>query len=238
MDHPRLPRRCASHGTLRSSYTPHRRPAHSLSTRRPLHKPLRAVNENSILLPSPGALEGMLKTTTETGDIGVWTIKPMLPSTQRRDSFSQVTCPFPVLDKPYGSRASDRDGTRRPSRSQTLSEVQSLYTSGSQRSINSTLPSNSTGDLGYRSFSTMSCGSRYLPRQASNLTMQTQSSSLHLQRPRSPFPYPTRLKRPGVRPASPALTETGLVDYSRMVEIDRISSVSTMYRFESKRTSD
>ncbi|KAK1981443.1 hypothetical protein LZ30DRAFT_83437 [Colletotrichum cereale] len=53
--------------------------------------------------------------------------------------------------------------------------------------------------------------------------MQSQLSSGILQRPRSPFPYPTRLKRPGVRPSSPALTENGLVDYSRMVEIDRIS---------------
>ena len=51
-----------------------------------------------------------------------------------------------------------------------------------------------------------------------------------MQRPRSPFPYPTRLKRPGVRPASPALTENGSVDYSRMVEIDRVSHVSALFR--------
>jgi len=159
----------------------------------------------------------------------------MLPSTQRRQSFSQVTRSFPFLDRPYGSGASDRAEPQRPSRSQTLSEVQSLYTSGSQRSINSTLPSNSTGDFGHRSLSMTTCGSRHLPRQASNLTMQTHPSSLRLQRPRSPFPYPTRLKRPGVRPASPALTETGLVDYSRMVEIDRISSVSDSCHLESER---
>ncbi|KAK3498602.1 hypothetical protein B0T13DRAFT_503044 [Neurospora crassa] len=50
-----------------------------------------------------------------------------------------------------------------------------------------------------------------------------QASGPALQRPRSPFPYPTRLKRPGVRPSSPAVTESGVVDYSRMVEIDRAS---------------
>lgn len=42
-----------------------------------------------------------------------------------------------------------------------------------------------------------------------------------LARPRSPYPYHTRLKRPGVRPSSPALTSDGIIDYSRMVEVER-----------------
>jgi hypothetical protein len=45
------------------------------------------------------------------------------------------------------------------------------------------------------------------------------------QRPRSPFGYPARLKRSDMRPASPALTKNGVVDYSRMVELDRVSHV-------------
>lgn len=69
------------------------------------------------------------------------------------------------------------------------------------------------------------CGSKgyFTPR---NIGHQ-QTSDLHLrgQRPRSPYPYPTRLARPGIRPSSPALTENGLVDYSRMVEIKRIPQV-------------
>lgn len=228
MDHQRFPRRCASQGAMRSGYTLHRRPAHSLSTRRPLHKPLKAVNENSILLPSPGALEGMLKTTTETGDIGMWTIRPVLASPRRKESFSEFGNPFPHPHRYPSAHGRNRAGVclSNRSRSQTASEMHSLYTSGSLRSVSSTLPSNSTGEHGHRSYSMTTCGSRYLPRQSSNLTMLTQASSLQLQRPRSPFPYPTRLRRPGVRPASPALTETGLIDYSRMVEIDRISSVS------------
>lgn len=47
-----------------------------------------------------------------------------------------------------------------------------------------------------------------------------------LQRPRSPFAYPTRLKRPGFRPSSPALTDGGGVDYRRRAEIDRTPYVS------------
>ncbi|KAH7034950.1 uncharacterized protein B0I36DRAFT_429189 [Microdochium trichocladiopsis] len=224
MDHQRLPRRCASHGSLGRGHASNRRPAHSLSIRRPLHKPLRAVNENSILLPSPGALEGMLKTTTETGDIGMWTIKPVLPSSKRKESISYMTRPLPFQENSFLNDGAKWNETRGLNRSQTTSEAQSLYTSGSQKSVNSTLPSTSTVEHGHRSFSMTTCGSRHLPHQASSLTMKTQASSLQLQRPRSPFPYPTRLRRPGVRPASPALTETGLVDYSRMVEIDRISS--------------
>lgn len=56
-----------------------------------------------------------------------------------------------------------------------------------------------------------------------------------IQRPRSPFAYPARLKRPGFRPSSPALTDDGSVDYSRRAEIDRLSMVC--YRpFQAYRT--
>ncbi|OTB14287.1 hypothetical protein K445DRAFT_302462 [Daldinia sp. EC12] len=162
MEHHRLPRHSSSHGTLRSSYS-HGRSTHGPSPARPLHKPLRSVNENSVLLPSPGALESMLKTTTETGDIGIFSIKPVPPLPQRRE------------------------------------------------------------DIGPRSYSMTTCESRQLSHHKSTATLQSQASGGPLQRPRSPFPYPTRLKRPGVRPSSPALTESGRVDYSRMVEIDRAS---------------
>ncbi|KAI8965818.1 hypothetical protein F5Y11DRAFT_367256 [Daldinia sp. FL1419] len=162
MEHHRLPRHSSSHGTLHSSYS-HGRPPHGPSPIRPLHKPLRSVNENSVLLPSPGALESMLKTTTETGDIGIFSIKPIPPLPQRRE------------------------------------------------------------DIAPRSYSMSNCGPRHLSHHRSTTTLQSQAIGGPLQRPRSPFPYPTRLKRPGVRPASPALTENGRVDYSRMVEIDRAS---------------
>lgn len=47
-----------------------------------------------------------------------------------------------------------------------------------------------------------------------------------LQRARSPFAYPARLKPPGFRPSSPALTDGGVIDYSRRTEIERGSQVS------------
>ncbi|RYP01346.1 hypothetical protein DL764_006240 [Monosporascus ibericus] len=219
MDHHRLPRRSASHGTLRGSYAYHGRPGTGSSQIWPFHEPLRSVNENSVLLPSPGHLESMLKTTTETGDIGIFSIKPVT-SLKRRGTFTDIGQPqAPArrsVDETYGLYSRGRfPGTR-----DTTPEILSMCTSNSQRSLGSTLSPTLTEDFGPRSISTMTCGSRYISHYGSTATLQSQASGSHLQRPRSPFPYPTRLKRPGVRPASPALTETGNVDYSRMVEID------------------
>lgn len=218
-----LPRRAASHGTLRSSYANH--------ATRPLHKPLRSVNENSALLPSPGALESMLKTTTETGDIGIFTIKPVKTSASITATSTPHGVPgsrgqyhLPMRRSVDDFRRQD-DRHRLPSYRDTTSEILSMYGSNSQSSANSVF-SHSVDDQNQRSYSMTTVGSRHLSHNKSSNTLQSHYSGGTLQRPRSPFPYPTRLKRPGARPASPAITELGVVDYSRMVEIDRISLVS------------
>ncbi|KAJ8130777.1 hypothetical protein O1611_g2854 [Lasiodiplodia mahajangana] len=210
---------------LRSSYSSHGSLGGGLPPVRPLHKPLRSVNENSVLLHSPGALESMLKTTTETGDIGVFTIKPVRPSPLRpRDTLPEFGRPHPKPRRSIDNLYRQNPSARPPSHRETTSEVFSVYGSDSLKSGTSTLTPNSTEDLGQRSYSITTCGSRHLSHHRSTNTLQSQASGgSHLQRPRSPFPYPTRLKRPGVRPASPAITESGEIDYSRMVEIDRIS---------------
>ncbi|KAK8139714.1 hypothetical protein PG984_000837 [Apiospora sp. TS-2023a] len=214
-----LPRRAASHGTLRSSYA---------SQTRPLHKPLRSVNENSALLPSPGALESMLKTTTETGDIGIFTIKPVKTSasitatpTHHGVQGSRRQYYLPMRRSADDFRRQD-DRHRLPSCRDTTSEILSMYGSNSQSSANGVF-SHLMDDENQRSYSMTTVGSRHLSHNKSSNTLQSHYSGGPLQRPRSPFPYPTRLKRPGARPASPAITESGVVDYSRMIEIDRIS---------------
>ncbi|KAI0852665.1 hypothetical protein F5Y00DRAFT_227271 [Daldinia vernicosa] len=221
MEHHRLPRHSSSHGTLHSSYS-HGRSTHGPSPVRPLHKPLRSVNENSVLLPSPGALESMLKTTTETGDIGIFSIKPVPPLPQRRGAFSEVSqqrsSPRPSVEE-----LQRRNNGKIPLYRDSASEIISMHDSESHKSSTSTLTPTCAEDIGPRSYSMTTCGSRHLSHHKSTTTLQSQASGGPLQRPRSPFPYPTRLKRPGVRPASPALTESGRVDYSRMVEIDRAS---------------
>lgn len=233
MEHHRLPRHSSSHGTLHSSYS-HGRPAHGPSPARPLHKPLRSVNENSVLLPSPGALESMLKTTTETGDIGIFSIKPVPPSPQRRDTLSEIGQQHPSPRPSIDDLRRRNNGKKPAACRDTTSEIISMYGSESYKSATSTLTPTSSEDIGQRSYSMTTCGSRHLSHHRSTTTLQSQTSGGTLQRPRSPFPYPTRLKRPGVRPASPALTESGRVDYSRMVEIDRISHVSTKVQMSLK----
>ncbi|KAI1120922.1 hypothetical protein F5Y10DRAFT_289134 [Nemania abortiva] len=225
MEQHRFPRRSASHGVLRSSYSSHGGPGFGAPPLRPLHKPLRSVNENSVLLHSPGALESMLKTTTETGDIGIFSIKSVPPSPLRpKDTPPEVGRPHPKPRRSVDNLYRHNPPGRPPSHRDATSEVFSVYRSDSLKSGTSTLSPNSTEDLGQRSYSITTCGSRHLSHHRSTNTLQSQASGgSHLQRPRSPFPYPTRLKRPGVRPASPAITESGQIDYSRMVEIDRVS---------------
>ncbi|KAK3394725.1 hypothetical protein B0H63DRAFT_56048 [Podospora didyma] len=220
-------RRSASHGALNRSYAadhyhcPRVPPSHAFS------RPLRSVTENASILPSPGPLESMLKTTTETGDIGLFSIKPTRStatfhgSLRRRRMYSAPR-PVGISSSDVVETSSLRDDRRHlPSYRDTASEIISMYASDSQRSVSSSL-SPRFDVLGQRSYSMTTCSSRQLPNQKSNGTLQSQPSG-SLQRPRSPFPYPTRLKRPGVRPSSPALTENGAVDYRRMVEIDRVS---------------
>ncbi|WDK13962.1 hypothetical protein CGRA01v4_05243 [Colletotrichum graminicola] len=170
----------------------------------------------------------MLKTTTETGDIGIFSIKPVAPATTihhyaRSRSGLDAGSIFGM-----GTRTSDgttfRAGRRRRgSDRDTNSEIISMYGSEDPTSSLSSSLSPRIDGACQRSYSLTTCGSRHQSSQKSSGTMQSRSSSGILQRPRSPFPYPTRLKRLGMRPSSPALTENGLVDYSRMVEIDRIS---------------
>jgi hypothetical protein len=239
MEQHHFPRRSASHGTLRSSYSFHGGPGIGPSSlRHPLHKPLRSVNENSVLLHSPGALESMLKTTTETGDIGIFTIRPVppsplpLPPPLPRAALSEIGHPHLRPRRSVNNLNRQNLAMRPPSNRDAISEVFSVYGSDSLKSGTSTLSLNSIEDLGQRSYSMTTCGSRHLSHHKSTTTLQSQASGgSHLQRPRSPFPYPTRLKRPGVRPASPAITENGRIDYSRMVEIDKVSYVGTYISF-------
>lgn len=234
MDHVHVARRSASHGSLNRSYTAsagaHARTAPSRST--PFSRPLRSVNENSSLLVSPGPLESMLKTTTETGDIGPFSIRPIRPSATYHGPF-RVRPGFgePVFPRPparSGSSVPDppEDRRRLPSYRDTTSEIISMYGSDNQRSASSSFTP-PFDDLAQRSYSMTSCSSRVVPYQKSSGALQGHTNQRLLQRPRSPFPYPTRLKRPGVRPSSPALTDNG-VDYSRTVGIDRVSYVSLM----------
>jgi hypothetical protein len=223
-----MTRRSVSHGALNSAYSSHGRlPPPSFD---PFRRPLRVVNENAGLLASPGPLESMLKTTTETGDIGVFSIGSQLPCAHTFHQLPRAWSGISKANRPprSGSRGSDRpvfqdDRRRLPSYRDTTSEILSLY--GSDNHYPSPRPRLRYYDDGsHRSYSMTSYGSGRTFYARTGGT-PVPFAGVGLQRPRSPFPYPTRLKRPGVRPASPALTEDGSIDYSRMVGIDHVSYV-------------
>ncbi|KAK3383780.1 hypothetical protein B0T24DRAFT_654269 [Lasiosphaeria ovina] len=221
MEQVRTARRSASHGSLNRSYAVDVCYRPRVGPSRTFSRPLRSVNENASLLASPGPLESMLKTTTETGDIGLFSIKPVRPPAtfhgphRARPIWGDTSLGGATVSDGFDTFSLRDDRRRLPSYRDTASEIISMYASDSQRSVTSSL-SPPFDELGQRSYSMTTCSSRPLPHQKSSGTMESQSSGGLLQRPRSPFPYPTRLKRPGVRPSSPAVTENGGVDYSRM----------------------
>ncbi|KAF5875429.1 uncharacterized protein Bfra_003883 [Botrytis fragariae] len=204
--------------------------------------------QDSINQPSlPKGFESMLKTTTETGDIGLFSIKPSrLPHTSNalprrsngghRENDLQRSRP---TFSPYGVPVVD-DRRRLPSYTRKGSSgVKSLYDSASVNSVNSS--NRGFEDPDYRSYSMTQTASQspyILSNQRSYASLRSQQDgSALVQRPRSPFAYPTRLKRPGFRPSSPALTDGGGIDYSRRAEIDRtpygavrnVSSPASLY---------
>jgi len=197
-----------------------------------MHRPTaRGSDENRSPATLPRAFEGMLKTTTETGDIGMFSIKPSrLPQamgTPRRTGtgYREEGSHKPRLSfQPFGVPNVD-DRRRLPSYARDVtSEVVSMYETASQKAASRVFD-----DPDYRSYSmTQTSYSAYtLSNHRSYTSLRSQhDSNGHLQRPRSPFAYPARLKRPGFRPSSPALTDGGVVDYSRRAEINRATYVS------------
>jgi hypothetical protein len=197
---------------------------------------IRGTDENRAPSDLPRAFQGMLKTTTETGDIGMFSIRPSrVPqslNTPRRiggsyqeNGLQKGRSNF----QPYGVPSVD-DRRRLPSYARDSSEeVVSMCETASQKSASRVFD-----DPDYRSYSmTQTSYSSYTlsnHRSYASLRSQPDGNGL-LQRPRSPFAYPTRLKRPGFRPSSPALTDGGAIDYSRRAEIDRTPHVSNRSPF-------
>lgn len=225
-EQPRVTRRSVSHGALNTSYANQSRISLESTHLLPPFRPLRSIREHQHTYLDPSAsVEGMLRKTTETGNIGIFSIGR--PNGLRlRASLGDLRQPMRSFSRSSGIPPVRDDRRQLPSYRDSTSEIISMYGSENQgsNSVAGTL-SPAWDDCGQRSYSMTTCGSRgyFTPR---NMGHQ-QITDFHSigQRPRSPYPYPTRLARPGVRPSSPALTENGRVDYSRMVEINRIPQV-------------
>lgn len=187
---------------------------------------IRRSEENHVSSPAiPKVLESMLKTTTETGEEGLFAIKPpRVPHSPRRIGGAYRDSPLhkPKGAQPYEGALVD-DRRRLPSYARDASsEVISMYETASQKSAN-----RGFDDPDYRSYSMTQTYSTYsLSNHRSYASLRSHPESTVLQRPRSPFAYPSRLKRPGFRPSSPALTDGGGIDYSKRAEIERLPYVS------------
>lgn len=190
------------------------------------------TNENGSHIRPVDALGGMLRTTTETGDIGQFAIRPSRvpqPFGAPRSSGNTFTSNTPQFQwAPHGGGPVDDDRRCLPSYARdATSEIVSLYETPSQKA-----QSRIFDDPEHRSFSmtqTSTSFSPYIPNHKSYTSLRSQNqkdANSLLQRSHSPFAYPTRLRRPGFRPSSPALSDGGRLDYRRRMEIERVPYVS------------
>ncbi|KAK5135150.1 hypothetical protein LTR08_005536 [Meristemomyces frigidus] len=179
----------------------------------------------------------MLKTSTDTGDIGALSFNktrlPAVPRTahQRRGHGEQPS----LGSSHHYPTANNSHHCYAPSQTSRISDSTSFVRRGSLTSMQSMPPSMPPGNMGKmplqmpaptldrsaresRSYSLTSAPAGQLPRQTSAMSLKSAGHEprhgprLHRGHPpmpenRPPYVYPTRLKRPGYRSPSPALSE-------------------------------
>ncbi|RDL34739.1 uncharacterized protein BP5553_07867 [Venustampulla echinocandica] len=205
----------------------------------PRHEP--PARPPSEIQPSPSvprALEGMLRTTTETGDIGIFSTKPSR---------------FPPLNGPRRSSNYNENGLQKPQRAFQPYNVPSVDhrrllpsyardTDVEKPSISRTSAAPKSGrvfsDPDHRSYSMIqaSCDRLANHRSYTSLRSQVEASDL-LERPRSPFGYPTDVRRSAFNTSSPTSTSAGGADHHPRADVDIIrhetshstSSPSSLY---------
>ncbi|MCJ1465225.1 hypothetical protein MMC07_003841 [Pseudocyphellaria aurata] len=204
------------------------------------------ARDNTHFLQDSSSIQTMLKNTIETGDVGQFSINPsQLPvPSQRATRLSSST----ALNRPsripstrsYTRRFVDNDVDLHQSSSYPYpsspgsSSVVSFHQTHSPPSYRAPSQGSNQDDRSY-SMSQSSVINHGLSNHGlhptSRLLVQGDARDL---RPRSPFAYPTRLKRPGYRPSSPALSELHKDNQGASAGGHRaadISSASPMYTY-------
>ena len=180
-------------------------------------------DENGSTLQKSTSIQSMLRNTTETGDVGQFSIKPSrapssiprpsaLPSSRSQISPSQrspVGSYYNGYDE-YNGQHNGRNKRHAPSRSRqgAPSSNGSLTPKRSHEHFRGPQRNPSIEDYRTYSMTQNSYDSHSLKQRHpyGNGHHQGQGS-FHNLRPRSPFAYPTRLKRPGYGPSSPAFSD-------------------------------
>ena len=161
-------------------------------------------------LSTPSSLNGMLRNTTETGDVGQFSIKPSrVPHPLRSSSQHEHDGYYQYFGK-QGTRYHNRrhdDGRPRSVQSYRVTTAPGMTSAWQETRQRPLTSSRNFRNDDFRTYS-LSQNFRDGPvakyRSYGNLRAPVDLPGF---RPRSPFLYPTRLKRPGFRPTSPALSE-------------------------------
>ena len=169
---------------------------------------------------TPSSIQSMLKNTTETGDVGQFSIKPVRGSAMTHQTPKSPSTAQPVRTKKrhvggyFHEQREGHQNSMHPS-SANAPRAATSYHSHKRRSYRGPGRRSAGEEEDERSYS-MTQGSvasqNFSHRPYPPDSRRHDQEDLRGIRPRSPYAYPTRLKRPGYRPPSPALS-----DYSRHV---------------------
>ena len=177
------------------------------------------ADENLDVLKNPSSIQSMLRNTTETGNVGQFSIKPSrVPPSLPRPLKGRTIPSKQRQPGAYYNRNEDSNG--RHTQYHHRQETTASSGSGSQNQIPRPHrgPARSPSVEDYHSYSIAK--SPYANHGPTTHHLHINGGhggpgGSHNMRPRSPFAYPTRLKRPGYRPSSPALSELNRQDRSQ-----------------------
>lgn len=173
----------------------------------------RTSDKISAFSRDPSIIQSMLKNTTETGEVGPFSTRPSrfpqsMPRTvPTQNLVGQQHAHRRSSSKQYHGDIQHNLSTSHPGNYSPSGPV-SVYVTQSQRSYRpSSRDPISEDDRSY-SIARSSHTNRSVPspRLHSSHRFQAQGD-MQGARPRSPYAYPTRLKRPGYRPSSPAYSD-------------------------------
>ena len=177
-------------------------------------------DENLELLKKPSSIQSMLRNTTETGNVGQFSIKPSrVPPSFPRPFRARATSGKQRRPGAKFNRNEDNNNTHH---TQFHSRQGTTASNGSGSQVQTAMPhhgpARSPSIEDYRSYSTTRSSHTnhgLVPNHSHTNGIHGGPGGPHNMRPRSPFAYPTRLKRPGYRPSSPALSEFNKQDRSQ-----------------------
>lgn len=172
--------------------------------------------DKTSFLRNSSSIQSMLRNTTETGDVGQFSIKPTrLPHPvhrprppQRAVTRNESSRRHFTRDYHHSHEDFHRSFVPTHPISNASSNVISLHNTQRQRSYRAPVRESMAEDgrsnsIGQRSYHNHNVAH---PRPHTSNRFQGQGD-VYAMRPRSPYAYPTRLKRPGYRPWSPALSD-------------------------------